>query len=246
MSERSGETHALVEKIAEAVIRLARIVDATFSTGTRRRKHRHVLELVGDNSDAKAAYQQLIRTLAVERRALTEAEWNTDWRPLIIRVVQGVTKVAVSDETVKHFLAWRLIPDTAASGGQRGQSDNIFRYPVVEPTVAVRMGSIHAAKGETHTATLVLETFFRTHHLKAMKPWLLGGRIGGDGLTATEQSRLKLHYVAMTRPARLLCLALRQDSLEPLEIETLRNRGWRVARVGTQGTQWSEAAERAE
>jgi hypothetical protein len=97
-------------------------------------------------------------------------------------------------------------------------------------------------KGETHTATLVLETFYHTHHLKTLKPWLLGDRSGGNGASAALQRRLKLHYVAMTRPARLLCLALREDSLNAAEIMKLMERGWRVARVRPDGSEWLEPA----
>lgn len=243
LAEMTGETHAVVEKIAEAVIRLARLIDPGFAPGTRKRKHRHVLELMEGRPEAKAAYLDLVRALAVDRRALTEAAWNADWRPQVERIARDITGVGANEQAVADFLAWGDAPDGAADQRQEGRSDNIFRYPLDAPEVAVRVGSIHAVKGETHTATLVLETFYRTHHLKALKPWLLGDRSGGAGANAALQLRLKLHYVAMTRPSRLLCLALREDTLEPAEIDRLQNRGWRVARVGLAGAQWLEAAE---
>ena len=109
--------------------------------------------------------------------------------------------------------------------------------------MTVRVGSIHAAKGETHTATLVLETFYHAHHLKKLKPWLLGDRRGGAGESAALQSRIKLHYVAMTRPSRLLCVALRADSLNDKDIKNLRDRGWRIAHAGAGGPNWTDDTE---
>ncbi len=40
------------------------------------------------------------------------------------------------------------------------------------------MSSIHAVKGETHFATLILETFLYSHAIKSLLPWLLGKRRG--------------------------------------------------------------------
>ncbi|WP_340117891.1 UvrD-helicase domain-containing protein [Pelagibius sp. 7325] len=246
LAEMTGETHALVEKIAEAVIRLARLMAPGFSPGTRKRKHRYVLELMEDKPAAKSAYLELVRVMAVERQALTEAAWTADWRPQADHIAHEITGVGANEQAVADFLAWGDAAGGGAGQGQESRSDNIFRYPPDEPAVAVRVGSIHAVKGETHTATLVLETFYYAHHLKTLKPWLLGDRRGGGGANSALQSRLKLHYVAMTRPARLLCLALREDSLEPGETARLMRRGWRVARIGPADPEWLEAQEEPE
>jgi hypothetical protein len=229
-----------VEKIAEAVIRLARIADPAFTARRSRRKHRYILELLDGKDAAKTAYINMVRTLAVDRVTLTEDAWNDNWRPKVTLVAQDMTGAAVDGEDVLAFLAWRHAQPVAGGEEQWSRSDNIFRYPRDNPAVAVRVGSIHSVKGETHTATLILETFYRAHHLKALKPWLLGDRAGADGANAVLKARLKLHYVAMTRPSRLLCLALRHDSVEDNEITKLRGRGWRVARVTADRPEWVE------
>ena len=101
-------------------------------------------------------------------------------------------------------------------------------YPPDVPKVNIRLGSIHSVKGETHTATLVLESYFHDHHLQELKPWLLGIKTGGAKQKVRMSGRLKLHYVAMTRPSHLLCLAMRRDSLDDAEIATLQTRGWHI------------------
>ena len=40
--------------------------------------------------------------------------------------------------------------------------------------------------------------------------------------------RLKLHYVAMTRPSHLLCLAMRRDAFNPAELKQLQTQGWQL------------------
>lgn len=39
--------------------------------------------------------------------------------------------------------------------------------------------------------------------------------------------RLKLHYVAMTRPTHL-CLAMRKDAFVDVELDILAGRGWTI------------------
>lgn len=238
LSERTGETHILIEKIAEALLRLVRLMDPEFSFGSRKRKHRHIVELLEENPDAKAVYIELVRALAIDRCSLTEKSWDTYWHPVIISIVEGITGFAADGQVVQDFLKWGVTPEPVDGEDITSLSDNVFRYPIHDPAVAVRVGSIHAAKGETHTATLVLDTFYRSHHLKTLKPWLLGDRSGGGQTSVSLQSRLKLHYVAMTRPARLLCLAMREDAFNQAEIEKLQEQGWRVAKLGVAGPEW--------
>jgi hypothetical protein len=44
--------------------------------------------------------------------------------------------------------------------------------------------------------------------------------------------RLKLHYVAMTRPTHLLCLAMRKDAFVDEELSVLANSGWKIIDCG--------------
>ncbi len=238
LSQRSGETHTFVEKIAEAVIRLLRLADPEFLAGRRRRKHRYVMELIDDKEATMAAYIDMVRILAVERIPFTEKTWNKKWRPVVTQLAQDIIGAAIDGQRVEDFLAWGHAAIAMADQEQRGQPDNIFHYPRDNPTVSIQIGSIHSVKGETHTSVLVLETFYRTHHLNALKPWLIGERSGGNNVNTIMQTRLKLHYVAVTRPTHLLCLAMREDSVNDNEIMKLKGRGWRVARVTVSRPEW--------
>jgi putative heme iron utilization protein len=77
--------------------------------------------------------------------------------------------------------------------------------------VPIELNTIAGIKGETHTATLVLETFFHKHNIEdAIKTMLTGSAKEKNNDTAIK--RIKHLYVAMTRPTRFLCLALPQNS----------------------------------
>ena len=77
------------------------------------------------------------------------------------------------------------------------KKDNIYHYPSSSQKVKIRMGSIHSVKGDEHTATLVLETFWNTHNLEYIMKWFMKGKSALDCSGVKRPSRMKLHYVAM-------------------------------------------------
>lgn len=233
------EAHHAVEAVAAGVLRLATLFNPTAEIGLSRRKHRQVLELLASNSAAKAGYLEIATKLTIDENGVTADEWEKKWSDILCKVATAIAGDKSDPSRAKEFLAWEPSAGSIFAAGKPSQKDNVFRHPTVNPMVSIRLGSIHSTKGQTHTATLVFETSFHELHLSALKPWLLGEKTGGDGQGKRNISRLKQHYVAMTRPTHLLCLAMRQDSLDPGEIETLKSKsGWRVARLAQCGVEW--------
>ncbi len=107
---------------------------------------------------------------------------------------------------------------------------NVYSYSKSNRTVDIHLSSIHATKGETHLATLVLDTHFYTYNVKDLLPWLLGNPTK-KGLNKTRSERLGCHYVGLTRARALICLATRKDSITGIERNKLRDLGWRVLEV---------------
>ncbi|SPF78098.1 UvrD-helicase domain-containing protein [Pseudoprimorskyibacter insulae] len=237
LAELSGETNDLVEKLAEGVLRLARLMSPETAIGKRRRNHRYVMDLLEGNADALETYLYLVRAFAVSRVFPTQDRWEADYRVLFESVAHSLSASHATNSAANGFLAWSEIGNVDAAKAKR---NNVLWDETQAPAIKVRVGSIHSVKGETHTATLVLETFYYKHHLKELKPWLLGQTQGGNGRTDRIKQRLRLHYVAMTRAARLLCLAMRTDAFNEAEIGILRENGWRVARVTQEGVEWFE------
>ncbi|UOA14991.1 DNA helicase II [Sulfitobacter dubius] len=237
LAELSGETNDLVEKLAEGVLRLARRMSPEIAIGTRKRNHRYVMELLEGNADALETYSHLVRTIAVSRLFPERDRWEANYRQRFEAVARVLSAADAIPAAANEFLDWLEISDV---GAEKAKRNNVLRDAKQDPAIKVRVGSIHSVKGETHTATLVLETFYHKHHLKELKPWLLGQAKGGNGRSDRMKQRLRLHYVAMTRAARLLCLAMRADAFDDAEIGLLRGNGWRVARVTQDGVNWIE------
>lgn len=230
----TGEAHFAVEKIAEGIIRLARRASAAARLPARRRKHGQLLEGLNDNAELRTKYLKLIAELADPERNLETAQWEATWRAVVLEVAAATAKAPVVAATFADFLAW---PTPGPAGeAVRPKGDNYFRDENVAD-LAIRVGSIHGVKGETHTSTLVLDTYYHGHSLQRLKPWLLGQNAGKGTAGARDQARLKQHYVAMTRPTHLVCLAMK-DTFTQQEIGTLKGRGWRVGRVTNAAVEW--------
>lgn len=234
LNER-GNAQVLVNALASALTRLGELAGAVaVTTQARKSAHRRLLEIL-DGSAGEDTYRDLLdRTLTVEGK-FSDEEW-THALPLVLEIVSQLTDARALNQEANEFLARSDTPpsDGAHEGGTTVMSDNIYSHPPREPKVHIRLGSIHSVKGETHTATLVLDSFYHKHHLSELKPWILGERTGGNkksrGKPELEGSRmlgrLKLHYVAMTRPSHLLCLAMRRDAFIDGELESLEEQGW--------------------
>ncbi len=70
--------------------------------------------------------------------------------------------------------------------------------------------TVHGVKGETHDATLYLETENKnSSDIKRILPYLGVGKLGSS--KEVEQSR-KCVYVGMSRPNKLLCLAIQEST----------------------------------
>ena len=232
-----GECHPVLDKIAEALLRLARMANPEAIIEHRRRSHRQVLQLLADRPNDLQAYRRLVTAFGKGMCSPSAIEWDQQWRPLVSSLACSMSGVCPEGASTSAFLTWHPF-ERVEIGHARVRRDNVFRYPPDDPQVRIRLGSIHSVKGETHTSTLVLETFFKAHHLRTLKPWLLGQRAGGGSQGVQNLSRLRQHYVAMTRPTHLLCLALVRDAFNDAEIAMLKNRGWRVGSIGVSGTAW--------
>ena len=193
-----------------------------------------MLELLKDNSAAVANYRQFQTRVAINNPVPEQDEWNLSWGPVLRSIAETISR-GKSSAAADAFLQY---PAAAPHGALPGARDNVFRRDSAKGLVKIRVGSIHSVKGETHTATLVLDTFFFKQNFAALKPWLLGQKSGGAGQGSQNLTRLKQHYVAMTRPTHLLCLAVKGSTFSPAEPALLRTRGWRLAQVGANGTTW--------
>ena len=227
-----GDVRTVVDRMAEALLHLVRTTYPTARPLVRQRRHIGVLEALTPHPEAKKLYLKMVEAVAAGRPPRDEAAWLGRWVPRL----SALAALIANDEPLDpgEFLEW--IDGCAPMNG--APPVNSYRHAYSDGAIDIEVGSIHAAKGETHTATLVLETFFRKHHLCRLMPWLVGVRRGGTAASSQIVDSLKQHYVAMTRPTDLLCLAIRRQDVSALDVAGLKGRGWNVVHVTTNADTW--------
>lgn len=127
----------------------------------------------------------------------------------------------VNDELTKFINS----SDMEADNEEALQSNNIYKYSSGTTEIEIEVSTIHGVKGETHTATCYLETFFYDYDIKRIMNYMRGK------CTISTQKRiiqnLKMAFVGMSRPSHLLCVAVHSDNISTQE-EALRRSGWDI------------------
>ncbi|WP_018276051.1 UvrD-helicase domain-containing protein [Teredinibacter turnerae] len=229
---QSNTTQPIVNSFSSAIFHIIESCDADLALHGRKSPHKALISLIQEDK-IEELYFELTNLLIENKCVYSKLEWDELITPGIRLIAANITNKQLPEPRTSDFLEWdNALENKSYSSCALSEQDNTFQFPEDNPEVSVRLSSIHGVKGETHTSTLVLESFHRTHHLKKLKPWLLGKRPKANTDNCSEDSalldRLKLHYVAMTRPSHMLCLAMRKDSFSDKELVTLSQRGWSI------------------
>ncbi len=236
IAQKTMEANPLVEKIAEGVLRLAGMA-TNFSIFQKRGYcHRRVLRCLEGHPDTIEKYGRFVYEWAVIGNLPTKDVWQDGFSKQLREIAEVIASEPLTHEDANYFLRWQWMETEPFPEQETIKCrDNIYRYTNDGKTVCIRVGSIHSVKGETHTATLVLETFWNDHNMESLLGWVCNKKRGYSGAGVRNIKRLRIHYVAMTRPSHLLCLAMKKSSFENAKgepnkdiLNRLSDRGWRI------------------
>jgi hypothetical protein len=225
-SQYSGLSFNLVESFNEAILRCLQIAGGDVSGLRKKRKCKFVRGMLGKST---ALHETLMLVVVKPSCHFDEKSWKSRWVGAIKFILRDIDH-SLDLNTLSDFLEWTPGQPKPLSRKQKlTELQNVFVYKGDgDEQISIRLGSIHSIKGQTHTATLVLDTFNRTYHFKKLTKC-----VKQETLTpkqrAEMQARMRLHYVAATRPTHLLCLASRKDHFNEKEINSIIESGnWKV------------------
>lgn len=229
----TGDVRPIAEKAADAVLRLATILNPSVRHPKLANRFRQLGRLLAHDATTLQRFHLLCWKVAAGGLPTNAEVWQK-WKKPITDIATALLPGAAA-ESANDFMAWE-----AERGGGVGLAmpGNIFSYPSMQPAVQIKVGSIHSVKGETHLATLVFDTHYKGSHFTRIKAWLIGARSGLNDNKPELRKALKQHYVAMTRPSHLLCLAIRSDTFSEAELARLRARNWNIGDIVDQHIVW--------
>lgn len=150
---------------------------------------------------------------------ITEDIWNESVTNLFGYLnLNNLTKI-------QEFICFE--DDSFPSGNVEHVSTNKVYTDVSERKIENEVATIHAVKGETHAATLVLETKFRSNDIGLLIDYILAE----NNIKPTAVTKIKFMkqlYVAFSRPKYLLCLAMDKSEFPQEHLDKQNYAGWRI------------------
>lgn len=236
-----------LEKISEGVLKGCYLasIDGEQTKGTRfekiksaPNKYRAIVREL--NEKCTKDFASIIVGTLTTNAVLTEADW-AEITLIVTDIIQSLLGVEEMDSSFE-FLKWKEGDDSSRSSDTGGvDRTNIYRYEHVpsKNILDFRLGTIHSVKGQTHTATLLLDCTNRGPILGQLKPFFLGSKLTSEA-TVQQKSWLNTLYVGLTRPTHLVCVAIPEShkgvgnntvTWSEEELIILKSKGWKVARV---------------
>jgi hypothetical protein len=140
-------------------------------------------------------------------------------------------------EYIPEFLSYFDKEINHSSDFINGNSEiNIDEIEVIEHSnkyktdnIEIEVGTIHSAKGQTHTATLYLETFYqRKYESEYLADVILGNNFLPNRIY--QKQATKMSYVGFSRPTHLLCIAIHKDRFDRV-LKEIDNEIWEIVRL---------------
>jgi DNA helicase II / ATP-dependent DNA helicase PcrA len=224
---KNGPVHAHYQYLRQGLVELLRLGGKTFigRSGGAVPITRTNLGRYFDVSEKTSLINALTADLLL-RPTITVAEWAD-----IAQMLCDICSIDIGNVAIAEYLAYAdhapgLLDEAVLPG-------NTYRSPGGIP---IGVSTIHGVKGETHDATLVLETKFGAlFDVKEMLPFLINPALERpvfDPAHATTHasiraSFMKKIYVATTRARQLVCIAMHRDRISQQERAALTDqRGW--------------------
>ncbi len=105
---------------------------------------------------------------------------------------------------------------------------------VMHDGIRIDVSTVHRVKGETHTATLYMESFYERGGGGNYESERLAAQFNGKPLSDKLHDRVrqsaKMVYVGFSRPTHLLCFAVHESRFQKMEAEICTNT-WEIVRL---------------
>ena len=173
--------------------------------------------------EQKKDFRKLLMLLADFGNPISKEDWKS--MVIIMKKILSLFETE-PNEDVKKFGKWIEVPEKNNDDKKILPNHYIYCDEETKRKVDMEFGSIHSVKGRTHLATLVLETFMKSHNMKSILDYLCGEP--PQRMKSSSEKRLKCQYVAMTRARALICLAIPIDFVDEKMQMKLQQKGWNL------------------
>lgn len=178
----------------------------------------------------------------VDYEFFKEQLYDWSWQTITGNEEKAYNKI--KDFVLNNFKEWfniEINADTLAFLGNNFTNDQNQQTGIAdksEDDIAIKIGTVHSVKGQTHCATMYVESFYNKYETeKIIKPLFLEAHnciVGekdskGNEIDVRKKEALKMMYVGFSRPTHLLCFAALEENLTSY-IDKFEEAGWKIDR----------------
>ena len=192
-------------------------------------------DLVGWPQLRKALQQDSQALQAANRVGLdiVEGQYATDteqrWNASLARLLTALELLIELGAEVPDVDETKFEADTRARLAAQPGGVNTLRIDAHEKSFDLHLSTIAGVKGETHLATLVLESCFRMRYdLSELIPYLVGQEAASRVTDPQRKSQLHNLFVAVTRATRMTAIAVHADRVPQASLPLMQAAGWDV------------------
>lgn len=226
----SGRPATLADRASDvrgAVLQVLRAAQAPVMTGLR--DGRALIRAVAEQAGNASALQQLVLELTLKPELFDTPQAREALPELLHGRLGDLLPPGMSLETFKSLDVFAQ-PAVATTG----ESPKMCVVVHSGREFDFSLGTVAGMKGETHLASLLLESYggkSRKFDLEIALPYIAGLGKNIAKLSPLQQVQMRNVYVAMSRPTRFLCLAA-NESRVALDIRrALETKGWLIEHV---------------
>ncbi|GAA4129532.1 UvrD-helicase domain-containing protein [Aminobacter aganoensis] len=228
----SGSVQAHTHLLRQCVVELLRLAGKTY-VGRNGKDGPVTLSNLGRYLSEKGTTVRFNRLMAemVMMEDLPAEHWAN-----IANQLGEVCDVNIGTGDVVPFMVFSELP--ADLDGEAVLPGNVFSSP---NGILMEVSTIHGVKGETHDATLVLETKFGTlYDVQEMLSFLIDSDLERPVFDpehpktnpSIRASFMKKLYVGTSRARHLVCLAVHKDRISDVQRQALQEiKGWAIVEL---------------
>jgi DNA helicase II / ATP-dependent DNA helicase PcrA len=176
--------------------------------------------------------EKLTRQLALSGETLC----SDGQRDALLQLLYAELKLYLPDALgLDAFKALSVFEDRGVSSVLTGTATTRCQVTHQGKSLDFGLGTVAGMKGETHVASLVLESYGGTSRKfdVALGLEYIAGVASKEltKLPKTQQAQMRNLYVAMSRPTKLLCLAANESRVPQSLRDALASKGWSIEMV---------------
>lgn len=196
--------------------------------------------------DKWVCFRNYIYSLLIDKTSLTQERWK-----VVCNELKAIFELQDLPDKAGQYLNFseNINNDENISGSPSEEMMSLPENKIRHPDgFDIHLSTIHGVKGETHDATLILETKNHCFDLEAMLPYITNDLPNNDHPHTSlpdkphHSRRFKPNklfsrqlYVAASRPRHLLCIAMHTSRIKDEQKQALTSLGWKVISISQKG-----------